>query len=309
VGIFKKTSEAIASMDAEGNLPSEQADPAAEAVTEAQVAQEAEPQAFQAEPEEAEVPVEWAQFLEAEADEAPDGLEINFYGQSFKEPAELEKFVNSHFTQKSQEIAEYKRQIQSQVELERQELLRQRQELAAWKQRVEEHLGQGGDAEDFYEQEGRSQENQRLAEMQRQMDELRRERETAQAQQQIEAQLVQLGSQFPLIQNPGIVSEEDVRRNAIASVLASGNQIPLDHAYVQEVQKANKKLRSLKKNLLTSKVRASRENPTGSTSGSGTVPVASARDDYKHIPARRLGDRWAARTEDILKNLPDDFEW
>lgn len=309
MGIFKKVSEAIAVMDADGNTPGEQLDPAVEAVTDERVERAVEPQAIQAEPEETELPSDWTQFLEAEAEEAPDGLEINFYGQSFKDPSELEKFVNTHFTQKSQELAEYKRQLQSQLELERSELLRQRNELSEWKKRVEEHLGRGGDAEDFYEQEGRSAENQRLAEMQRQMDELRRERETAQAQQQIEAQLAQLGSQFPLIQNPGIVSEDDVRRNAIASVLASGNQIPLDQAYIQEVQKANKKLRALKKNLLTSKVRATRENPTGSTLGGGTVPVASTKDDYKHIPARRLGDRWAARTEDVLKQLPEDFDW
>lgn len=310
MGFLKRTVEAIGSMDSEGNLPQESEQSTGQPASEAEIKQvPSEVLEAVSAPGDTEVPDGWAQFLEQEDAEAPSELEINFYGKSFKDPSELEKFVNSHFTQKSQELSEYKRQVQQQYELERQELLRQRNELSEWKKRVEAHLGRGGDAESFYDDEASRVESSELAEIRREMEQMKRERELANTQRQIEGQLSDLESRFPLIQNPGLVSGEDVRRNAIAAVLASNNSISLEQAYVQEVQKQNSKLRNLKKTLLSSKVQAARENPTGSTTRGGSVPVPVSKNDYSNISGRDLKGRFEARTRDLLKQLPDDLDW
>jgi hypothetical protein len=236
--------------------------------------------------QEAEAPAE--EVVEDEGAEAPvsagddELVETEWYGEKIKISKSGEQYLNKFFTEKSQKLSQDHQQRLAEVQRLKDDAERKMQEAQEWYEQLQATIDANPQlAENWKAAEKRADPMRReLEKMRSEFNSYKESQEVAAAEAQVQQELSMMAQRYKLDKDAAL-DQRSVERLALAEVVTSGYQVPLEHAYQRAVAQANQTAKAGRVRKLKEAAGNSAKVPAAPTS-------AGTRNGGKQAPAKKM---------------------
>jgi len=215
----------------------------------------------------------------APAEESLELEERDWYGQTFKVDKRLGNTLDKFFTEKNQRLNQEHKERVAALEAKERAIAEQDRANREYREKLQAHLDANPQfAESWNEVAERQRQSQDFAQLQSQFNQLQETLQQERARQQIESELNRLAEQYPIPEESPL-SLDQVRKMALAEVIASGYQVDLDYAWQNVASQLNGRVRSKAAQRLANAVKSQSSVPK-------TSPASQKRSGGKRTSSK-----------------------